>query len=546
MAEQRRQLDQTREEVQRAAEAAGQDAASEALAAGTRAQRQFQQLRDQMRKENSSQFAEDMREMRSQARELARQQEDILKNIQNEGTSERKSLSDAGEHQQTLDKLARQNELTTNLLARATQVSQQAESSEPLLANQLYDTVRKFTQQSAKDVKQITDDLLNRGRMTRSLYDRLKDNTAQDATKMQDITSEMFKLGNFPQATEVGQRAQGGINSLKEGVERAAESVLGDDTEALRLAQQELNNLTEELQREMGREKGDTNSTNSAPAMSADSNLKQGDTNRARGGRTGNQSQQLAQAANEGDRAQQGNDLEPTQDSQKPERPGGKGQPAEQPNGSGRQNQSASNQSADQAQQQDSAQAQGSAPGQNAPGGQPGRDGARQAAQGDRQGARRPRGSQPGQLRGGEPGDGALAAGGGAGTSRDWNLDRLLSNDVWRQIGPLTGEDFTSWSDRLREVEEMLDAPDLRNEVATARDRARVVRQDFKREGKKPDWAVVQLQVMKPLTEVRDSIAEELARRQSRDALVPIDRDPVPNRYSELVRRYYEELGKSK
>jgi hypothetical protein len=51
---------------------------------------------------------------------------------------------------------------------------------------------------------------------------------------------------------------------------------------------------------------------------------------------------------------------------------------------------------------------------------------------------------------------------------------------------------------------------------------------------------------MKPLAEVRDSIADELARRQSREALVPIDRDPVPSRYSELVRRYYEELGKSK
>jgi hypothetical protein len=35
-----------------------------------------------------------------------------------------------------------------------------------------------------------------------------------------------------------------------------------------------------------------------------------------------------------------------------------------------------------------------------------------------------------------------------------------------------------------------------------------------------------------------------MARRQSNDALVPIDRDPVPARYSDLVRRYYEELGK--
>ena len=71
------------------------------------------------------------------------------------------------------------------------------------------------------------------------------------------------------------------------------------------------------------------------------------------------------------------------------------------------------------------------------------------------------------------------------------------------------------------------------------------MRQEYKREGKKPDWAMVRLQVIKPLVEVRDRIAEELARRQSDKALVPIDRDPVPSRYSERVRRYYEELGKN-
>jgi hypothetical protein len=92
----------------------------------------------------------------------------------------------------------------------------------------------------------------------------------------------------------------------------------------------------------------------------------------------------------------------------------------------------------------------------------------------------------------------------------------------------------------------MIDQTDLRNEIATARDRAGVMRREFKQDRKKPDWAVVQLQVIQPLTEVRDRLAEELIRRQSREALVPIDRDPVPNRYSDLVRRYYEELGKDK
>jgi hypothetical protein len=47
------------------------------------------------------------------------------------------------------------------------------------------------------------------------------------------------------------------------------------------------------------------------------------------------------------------------------------------------------------------------------------------------------------------------------------------------------------------------------------------------------------------LVELRTRISEELARRESKEALVPIDRDPVPTRYSELVRRYYEELGRS-
>jgi len=115
--------------------------------------------------------------------------------------------------------------------------------------------------------------------------------------------------------------------------------------------------------------------------------------------------------------------------------------------------------------------------------------------------------------------------------------------DRWLS-GPITGTDFLPWSERLRDVEEMIEQPDWRNAVAAARERARVLRQGYKHDAKKPDWAVVRLQVMQPLIEVQQRIADELARRQSTEALVPIDRDPVPNRYSELVRRYYEELGK--
>ncbi len=125
---------------------------------------------------------------------------------------------------------------------------------------------------------------------------------------------------------------------------------------------------------------------------------------------------------------------------------------------------------------------------------------------------------------------------------RDW----LFDDNRLGGTGPITGRDFAPWSDRLREVEEMVDEPALRNQIATARERARQARQEYKRNLKKPDWAVVRLQVMNPLVEVRNQIAEELARREPKDKLVPIDRDPVPTKYSDLVRRYYEELGKGK
>ena len=109
---------------------------------------------------------------------------------------------------------------------------------------------------------------------------------------------------------------------------------------------------------------------------------------------------------------------------------------------------------------------------------------------------------------------------------------------------PLTGDGFTKWSDSLREAEELVDQTDLRNGIAQARERARQMKLDMKKAEQKPDWAVVQLEIVKPLVEVRDRLRQELARRESDKALVPVDRDPVPAQFSENVRRYYEQLGK--
>jgi hypothetical protein len=189
--------------------------------------------------------------------------------------------------------------------------------------------------------------------------------------------------------------------------------------------------------------------------------------------------------------------------------------------------------------------------------GQQSGQGGGQQGKGERNGqSQNSQGSQPG----GEPADFRTAAqrgrgqrrpesangGGGSGGGPEDDLARNRAGRGSRVAAtdPLTGNGFTNWSDSLREAEEMIDETDLRNGIAAARERARLMRLEMKRDLKKPDWAVVQLEIVKPLVEVRNRLREELARRDSDKALVPVDRDPVPAQFSENVRRYYEQLGK--
>jgi hypothetical protein len=522
MADERQQLDQTRDDLQRAAEAAQQASPSQALAAGTRAQRQFQQLHDQMRKENSSQFADELRDMRNLARELARQQEEVGRQLQGETGGERKSLSDSPGRQTVRDQLAQQKQRLTNIVERATEVSQEAENAEPVLSRQLYDTVRKFTQDSAKAVKDAQDDLLSQGLMSRSLYDQLKDSPDPDGAKMLDLTSTLLGMDLLPQANQTGQRTRASIDELKRGVEQAAESVLGDDTEALRLAEQELSQLTDQLRKEFNRSgtnagfaqgRGALTNQLELQAAGREANLDPNGSSTNRFQASGRASQQPREQANSQDQA--GSTQAGARESVAAD---GSASPPSQANGGG---------------QRSDQQASGRQ-------GQQGGDASRQASSLSSlsRDARQAGGGRVGQD--GGPVGGNWDGGYAGGWERYWNDPG--GPDVW----PLTGADFLPWSDRLRNVEEMIDQPDLRNAVIAARERARLIRQEYKRDHSKPDWAVVQLQVMKPLVEVRDRIADELARRESREALVPLDRDPVPNRYADLVRRYYEDLGKGK
>ena len=250
MEDERQQLARTRDEVQRAAEAAADGQVPQALASGTRAQEQLREMRDELRRETSGQFGDQLRGMRSEARELERRQRELAERMQRIDEQRPKGLAGEDPRSALTRELAEQQARMTNLVARATELSQGAENVEPLLSRQLYDTVRDVSQDDAGTVRRLRGELSERGLVTRGLNERFFSEDLPPGLRSLDLSGELLQLGWLPPAREAEERARAGIERLREGVEEAASSVLGDDTEALRLAQRELEALTSELERE--------------------------------------------------------------------------------------------------------------------------------------------------------------------------------------------------------------------------------------------------------------------------------------------------------
>ena len=81
---------------------------------------------------------------------------------------------------------------------------------------------------------------------------------------------------------------------------------------------------------------------------------------------------------------------------------------------------------------------------------------------------------------------------------------------------PLAGSGYLEWSDRLRDVEEMISDPRLQAEAARIRDDARAIRRDVKRHSQLPNWDLVRKNILAPLNELQREVAEELLRRDSK------------------------------
>ena len=530
LAQEKKELEEARRNVQEAAKATAEGNVAQALSSGTRAQRQLQEMREDLRRKSSSAFSGDLRDLRSEARDLANRQEKVTEQLDQLENPKQRTLSDTPEREAAQQQLTEQQQRTRQLTKKATELSESAEGAEPLVSRQLYDSMRKFTQEDAASVKETQQKLLAEGRMTRQFMEELNElQQNQEGGKTLEMTSGLLEQDLLEEAKAGAQAAESGIQDFKSGIERAAENVLGDDTEALKRADRELEQLTKDLEKEMAQAGGSAD-------LQSDPATKPGTTQPSNSGNP-TESKEPGQGQAPGETPGNSETAAPAQG--KPNSPGQEPSPVETP-GEGQ------GQTPGQGEEQaPSQQGQGTAPGEG--GGQgPGQGQLPGEGQGQPPPGQPGQGQSPGegQERGegqGEPNEGEGEGGGPEATARGGNR---IAGGRGGSAAPMTGDGYAPWSDRLREVEEIVDFPDLRNGIANARERARQMRVEAKRDLKKPDWAVVRAEVMQPLVEVRQRLREELARRTSRESLVPIDRDPVPGRYAEQVRRYYEQLGK--
>src|SRR3954454_19658588 len=81
MADSRQQLEQTRENVRKAAESLDKAQVPDATAAGARASEQLNNLRDDFRRSAAGQFNDAMNQMRQEARDLDQKEQDLSQKL---------------------------------------------------------------------------------------------------------------------------------------------------------------------------------------------------------------------------------------------------------------------------------------------------------------------------------------------------------------------------------------------------------------------------------------------------------------------------------
>ncbi|MES2922706.1 MAG: hypothetical protein V4819_14225 [Verrucomicrobiota bacterium] len=444
--QQNKALDDAREKARQANEELKDNKLGEALASGRRAEEALEKLHDDFRETSAAQLAEQLRELRKDARALDERQRELGDPSAEPAAPKAPDLSDNAEAK---PQVAQQREDLKKLLDGIRETAETAEKAEPLVAQDLAEALRQADQNGI----------------------------AKALEQMEQAPGEV-----------ASNRAADGISKLTREVEGAAERILGNEAQALRYARDELQRLAEQA---AGKPQ-----ENGKPGESGKPGEQAGEP--GEGGEPSEQAGKTGESGEPGERAgKPGEGGEPGEQAGKP---GEGGQPGEQAGKPGENGQ----------------------PGQTA--GQPGETG------------------EPGSSPSSNPGSGqgqaqASSPAEGRGSGRESGGSR-------RGRSSITGEDFREWSERLSDLEAVVEDPEAQSAVARARKASREMRKDFKRHSLEPDQAALEEGVLRPLTEAAGKLDARLHELDRKDPLAPVGRDPVPERYAEIVRRYFEELGK--
>jgi len=497
MAEAKEQLEKTREEVNEAAEQLKQQQLTDAANSATRAQRELEKMQEDFRQKTSKKFADEMKQLRQQAQQAAEAQKKISEALENQKPAE-SDIAQSLQNQAQSRQVVEQQENVEKLLNHMRQLSEQSEQSEPLLHKNLYDAVRKA--------------------QTSGLEENLQE------------TRDQLRYGSAVEAKDAERKAANAVDELQKGVEKAAESVLGSESEALRVAKNELDKLIKEAQEQQGGQKG-----------------QEGQEGQAADNKAGEQTFSPKETADASkSMAVRGSEPAPDTKAESASPRPGEGKQTDPQRGEG---QPPAPKMAEAGQKPGEGQGKGQQAGQGRGEGQP------QTAD-----ANHPNPSGRGRSRSNDSKDNSQMVGSPS-SERDSDNDRsrpqiqggalseaLFFEDAKEQpdTNVFTGDGYDRWSDRLRNVEELLNNPELRNEAAKVLDRARELRINLKRSNEAPQVAVLNTRITQPLIELRDRVAEELSKKDTGKNLAPMDRDPVPAEFRDLVKRYYKELGAGK
>jgi hypothetical protein len=235
MQESRERIEQAREQLQQSSQAIEQQQPSTALASGSRAQQFMEETRESLRQQSATGLEQNMRELLEQADALERRQQQLQQRMPGR-PSDPAAPSPAGEDSQPGEKSVLRPEANAD--------------SDDTLAKE-WQSQRKALEELLDNVKEtVTESETSEPVLAEELYETYRDAQRDRVSERLEQTSQLLERGLDEPARAQADQAGQGIRRLREQLAQSSESVLGSEQQSLNRALRELDRARDALQPE--------------------------------------------------------------------------------------------------------------------------------------------------------------------------------------------------------------------------------------------------------------------------------------------------------